>query len=277
MSENEIPVETEEMVPSFDGTKLYVKKDILERRTMGTIVIVHGLCEHQGRYDYLTQCLLNHFYNVYRFDHRGHGRSEGERIFYSNKDELVDDVNVIVDKAKAEQPDSKIYLIGHSMGGYGVALYGSKYPGKVDGIVSSGALVANINGMGSDIPAGTPADAKFPNALGNVISHDQSIVDAYAADPLVEKEICAGLFYALADGTAWLKDNLVNFTDPVLIMHGGDDKIVNPQEAQFFYDHISSKDKEIKVFDGLYHEIFNEPERDDVIGYAIAWLYDHFM
>lgn len=261
----------EAMVPSFDGVKLYFKGEVPDG-AKAIVVVVHGLCEHQGRYDYLASKLHAAGYGTYRFDHRGHGLSEGKRIFYDNKDEIVDDVNVIVDKAHDENPGKPIFLLGHSMGGYAVALYGTKYPGKVDGIVSSGALTFNNGELGSDIPEGTPVDAKLPNALGSIISHDQEIVQAYADDPLVEKEICAGLFYTIADGVAWLKDNLSNFTDPVLMLHGAADGIVAEKDSRDFFGAVSSDDKELIIYAKLFHEIMNEPEKDRVISDIIYWL-----
>ena len=108
----------EYMFESFDGTELYGKTDsVADPR--GVVVIVHGLCEHQGRYDYLTMRLNAQGYSVYRFDHRGHGRSKGTKVFYSAFDEIAKDIDVVVDRAIAENPESPLFIVGHSMGGYG--------------------------------------------------------------------------------------------------------------------------------------------------------------
>ena len=106
----------EYMFESFDGTELYGKTDsVADPR--GVVVIVHGLCEHQGRYDYLTMRLNAQGYSVYRFDHRGHGRSKGTKVFYSAFDEIAKDIDVVVDRAIAENPESPLFIVGHSMGG----------------------------------------------------------------------------------------------------------------------------------------------------------------
>ena len=99
----------ESMITSFDGTKLYLKKETAADNK-AVIVIVHGLCEHQGRYDYFAEKLHEVGIGTYRFDHRGHGRSEGEETFYSDFNELLDDTNVVVDMAIEENPDIPVFF-----------------------------------------------------------------------------------------------------------------------------------------------------------------------
>ena len=99
----------ESMITSFDGMKLYLKKETAADNK-AVIVIVHGLCEHQGRYDYFAEKLHEAGIGTYRFDHRGHGRSEGEETFYSDFNELLDDTNVVVDMAIEENPDIPVFL-----------------------------------------------------------------------------------------------------------------------------------------------------------------------
>ena len=121
----------ERMVKSFDGVGLYSKTEI-PAGAKAIAVIVHGLAEHQGRYDYVAEQLNAAGIGTYRWDHRGHGRSEGERTYYSDFNELLDDTNVIVDLAIAENPNLPVFLIGHSMGGFTVSLYGAKYKDKAE-------------------------------------------------------------------------------------------------------------------------------------------------
>lgn len=123
---------------SKDGTKLYTKVNEV-KESKANIIIAHGLAEHLDRYDELVAFLNEHHYNVVRFDQRGHGRSEGKRVFYSHVDEIIDDLDRIINYTK-ENYSGRVFLIGHSMGGYAVTLFGTKYPNKVDGIITSGAL-----------------------------------------------------------------------------------------------------------------------------------------
>lgn len=258
-------------VPSFDNTKLFAKKDI-PSEPKGIVLIVHGLCEHQGRYDYLTKKLYESGYGVFRFDHRGHGRSEGKKVFYSNFNELIDDVNFFVDMAKKEYPSIPLFVLGHSMGGFAVSMFGIKYPGKANGFVMSGALTRNNIGLASDLPRDLPVDTYFPNELGGGVCSDPNVVEAYANDPYVEKQISAGLFYEVFKGVEWVKENSEKFADPVLLLHGCNDGLVSEKDSRDFFGDISSKDKSLKIYPLLFHEIYNEPVRDEVIIDTTNWL-----
>lgn len=257
-------------IKSYDGTELFMVKNPVEN-PKAVVVFVHGLGEHLGRYNYLTEKFNNDGFSIYRFDHRGHGHSAGARAFYEDYNEIIDDVNHIVELAKGENPKLPIYVLGHSMGGYAVACYGVKYPDRVNGIIMSGGLTRDKSGLIS-IPTDLNPIMYLPNGLSDVVSRDSNIVKAYADDPLVLKEISVGLFYTVAKGLAWLNKNTPSFNYPVLILHGGDDRIVSYEDSTEFYDLITSKDKELKIYDALFHEIFNEPEKDEVIYDVLNWI-----
>ncbi len=141
-----------EMFASFDKTQLYLNREIVEE-AKGVAVIVHGLCEHHGRYDYFAGLFHQAGISTYRFDHRGHGRSEGERTFFTDFNELLDDTHEVVKMAVSENPDIPVFLIGHSMGGFTVSLYGVKYPDeRLKGIVTSGALTYDLGGLITAVP-----------------------------------------------------------------------------------------------------------------------------
>jgi lysophospholipase len=263
-------------ISSADGTRLFYKAEQAQE-ARAVVVVVHGLCEHQGRYDYLAERLHSCGYSVARFDHRGHGQSEGTRVFYNDTSEILGDVDAAVETARTENPGVPLFVIGHSMGGFAAALYGSTYPGKAAGYVLSGALTRNTGNIAEDLPRVLPRDTYFPNTLGAGVCSDPKVVEAYGNDPLVEKMISAGLFYTLFSGIDWLKENPRSFTDPVLLLHGCDDGLVNNQDSRDFFGEIASEDKTLKIYSRLYHEIFNEVTRDEVIDDAIAWLDRHVI
>lgn len=259
------------MLESFDKTKLYLKIDKpLHAKAM--VLIVHGLCEHLGRYDYLTGKLLRKGFGVYRFDHRGHGQSEGTRVYYDDFTQIFEDVNAVVDLIQKEEPDLPLFVIGHSMGGYAVTLFGSHFPNKVDGFVLSGALTRNRGSIGEELPRNLDPKSYFPNELGSGVCSDPAVVEAYAKDPLVEKQISFGLFYTIFEGVQWLKENPHRFEDPVLILHGAKDGLVSYEDSLELFKEIDSDDKSLKVYSGLQHEIFNEYTKDEVIGDVLFWL-----
>lgn len=258
-------------INSFDGTKLYLRKDIPEN-CRAIAVIVHGLCEHHGRYDYLVDRFMAEGIGCYRFDHRGHGRSEGERTYYAGWNELADDTNVVVDLVISENPDTPVFLVGHSMGGFTVALYGCKYPDKLRGIVMSGALSHDNRRLIADTPTELDPHTQFPNELGEGVCSVRAVVEAYEADPYNTKTFTAGLCFAINEGLVWLGEHLSEFAYPVLMLHGERDALVSVTDTYETFGQIASTDRQMKIYGGLFHEIFNEYCRDEVIGDALAWI-----
>lgn len=267
----------EKMVPSRDGTKLRFRKDVVEN-PKALIVLAHGLCEHLNRYDYFTEKLNEHGYSVYRYDQRGHGKSEGKKVFFSDFNEIPDDVDVFIDMAREESNGKKVFLFGHSMGGETVALYGTKYPGKTDGIITSGALTRYNNPlMGDHLPIEAPVDTYVPNSLGDGVCSDPKVIEAYVNDPLVEKQISVGLINQIYAGVQWLKENTINFVEPVLILHGANDGLVSEKDSLEFFEEIKSKDKSLRIYANLFHEILNEPCKDEIIADILLWLNKHII
>jgi len=262
----------DKMIASFDGTELFLNVDAAES-PKAVAIIVHGLAEHQGRYDYVAKKLNEAGISTWRFDHRGHGRSEGERAFYNDYDEMLSDVNLVVDMAIADNPLLPAFLIGHSMGGFAVALYGAKYTDKkLAGIVSSGALTHDTPGSIHSIPAGLDVHTAVPNELGDGVCSVREVVEAYVADPLNCKAYTIGLIYALQNGIDWFADAKAAFAYPVLMLHGEKDALVSVEDTYKFFGGVASADKQLKVYGGLFHEIFNETIKDEVIDDVIAWI-----
>ena len=260
-------------VESFDGTMLYCVKDLVSK-PRAVVLIIHGLAEHLGRYDYLTDKLNGFGYSVYRYDQRGHGRSGGERGYFPKYDTLADDANVMVDVAREERPGSPLFVLGHSMGGTTAVGFCIKYANKVKGVVLSGALCADLNHAMNAIPQDLHPMTPLPNQLSKLICSDAQVVKAYEEDPAVLKEITVGLYLQIKRCLEWFGSdrNLQKIGYPVLILHGGADMIVPPQNARYLYDSISSRDKEIEIYEGLYHEILNEKAKDGVIEDIHGWI-----
>lgn len=262
----------DEMMQSFDGTKLYLKAELPEKMK-AVCVFVHGLCEHEGRYDYVAEKFHEAKIGTYRFDHRGHGKSEGEESHYSDYNEMLKDTDEVVNKAMAENPEIPIFLLGHSMGGFCVALYGAKYPEKeINGIITSGALTRDNAKIILGIQKGMDVHTRIPNALAEGVCSVIGIIECYKTDPLVRKSFTAGLCYAIADGLKWYEKNVGTFSFPILMMHGEKDGLVSVQDTYDFFTLVSSEDRQMKIYGGLLHEILNEFCRGEVIADTVAWI-----
>ncbi|MDN6639929.1 MAG: lysophospholipase [Tetragenococcus sp.] len=260
------------MIPSFDGTKLYSIKEMPKHEPKAIVLISHGLAEHASRYDALTNTLLDANYGVYRYDQRGHARSEGARTFFSDFNEMPDDAKVMVDLIKTENPGKPVYLIGHSMGGFTVVAFGTKYPNEAAGIVISGAATRYNLQLFGPLPVEGDPKTYVDNSLSDGVCSDPKVIEAYNNDPLVEKQISIGLMNSLGSGIEWLKENAEAFVDPVLVLHGANDGLVSEKDSRDLYGEIGSADKTLKIYSRLYHEIFNEPVKYEIYQEVIRWL-----
>ena len=260
----------------YDNVEIYAKKDIVEN-PKANVVIVHGICEHLDRYDYLVSKLNKQGYNVYRYDARGHGRSGGKRGDLNKYQDYLDDLDKYIDLVKQEYPNLKIILLGHSMGGLVSTSYASVYKDKIDYLVLSGA--ANITPKQARplkiLPMFAIKNVKYKNNLGDGVCSDKEVVELYNNDPLVLKEATMGLMKnVFIGGCKLVKDNIANICVPTLVMHGKGDGIVDYSTATWTYENLTVEDKELKIYDGLFHEIFNEVKKDVVIEDLLHWLND---
>jgi len=259
-----------------DGLKLYTEKNEVHN-ARATVLIMHGLAEHLGRYHYTVKNFNKSGLSVYRFDLRGHGRSEGRKGYLDHLDNYLSDTELAFKWINADCPTLPLFGLGHSMGSLIAAAYGIKYPGRFSGQIFSAAAAINLPIFQelrlidlNHIPGKT-----MSNSLANLISHDQDFIKDYLQDPLVLNEITYKLLCEVfVRGTDWLIKNLSRYNCPCLILHGGDDQIVIPESAKHLFENITSVDKTLKLYDGLYHDILNESEKDMIIKDICQWIAD---
>lgn len=270
----------ENIIKSSKDVNIFYRKDIPDN-LRGIVVIVHGFAEHSGRYDYFVEKLNQNGFGCYRFDNRGHGKSGGNSLDLEDYNDFANDADLLVQKAKSEFTNLPIFMFGHSMGGFITALYGEKFKDKLNGQILSGAA--------TDEPLQSSAMLKlvinignkiFPklrvkNDLSALISRDNAVIDKYRKDPLIHDKATIRFFKQfIVEGITYLKTNAKEYYYDCLILHGKDDKIISYKSSENFYNNISSKNKKIKIYDNLYHEILNENEKDLVINDITAWLED---
>lgn len=262
------------MLETADHLKLYLQIDPVED-AKAVVVVVHGLCEHCGRYDHVTERLNDAGYSVYRFDHRGHGRSEGKKVYYDSWEQNSNDLYEVVKVAKAENPGKKLFVIGHSMGGYATTCFGTRFPQEADGIILSGALTRYNTQCAGPLPLDLPFDTYVPNALGEGVCSDPEVTKAYNVDPLVSQEMSIGLLNSIYAGVDYLKTHAQDFIAPMLILHGCNDGIVSPNDSMELFQEIGSADKSLRIYAHLFHEIFNEPIKGEILDDVILWPGKH--
>ncbi len=264
-----------------DGLTLATRRWTPRERPKAVVLIVHGIAEHSGRYAHLATHLLLHGYAALAYDHRAHGRSEGEpRTHVESFGELVDDLRVAAGWAREEAEGRPLFVFGHSLGGSVAARYVVEHgtDGLAGLILSSPALkippdlsplLQKVAGLLNRV-APRLRTAKLD--LGH-LSRDPAVARAYRADPLTDSGgIRARMGYEILRATDGLLGRADAFTLPLLLLHGTADRITDPGGTQALYDAAPTADKTLELYEGFYHETFNEPERERVLDDIADWL-----
>jgi alpha-beta hydrolase superfamily lysophospholipase len=243
------------------------------------VVLSHGLGEYARRYDHVAQRFGEAGLVTYALDHRGHGRSGGKRMLVRDISEYTADFDTLVRIATREHHGLKCVVLGHSMGGGIVFAYGVERPDNYDMMVLSAPAVAAqelvsplmivaAKVLGTLVP-GLPVQELDVAA----ISRDPAVVQAYNDDPLVyHGKVPAGVGRALLEVGETMPQRAPALTAPLLVVHGSDDRLIPVDGSRRLVECVGSTDVEFKEYPGLYHEVFNEPERDQVLGDVVSWI-----
>jgi acylglycerol lipase len=247
------------------------------------VILVHGIAEHCGRYSQFADFLASRGMAVYTFDLRGHGKSPGQKGYVEHFAYFMQDLAQLVKLVKSLNPDKKIFLFGHSMGAVISLAYASGYGHGLSGLIVSGiALKIKPNLPVVARAALLPLAAVLPRMPlskldSSSLSKDKIVVEAYDSDPLVFRgKLTTRLAVELVWEMGRVERRLPKIRLSIFIVHSGSDNLSGLQGAKLVYDRISSKDKELKIYPGLFHEILNEPEKPLVMADIFQWLKRHY-
>jgi acylglycerol lipase len=261
------------------NVRIYYQCWLPPGKTHAALIVVHGLAEHGGRYLNLVDHFVPSGYAVYAIDHPGHGKSDGPRVFVKQFQDYTDTLRTFVNFVVDWQPDKPVFLVGHSMGGLIGAAYLIEDQHPLTGAVLSGPLAKTYDNASPMLVFTVKTLSSLMPRLPLVgleakhVSRDSAVVRAYVNDPLVHRgKTTARLAAELVKTMRLVADRASKITLPLLIVQGGADKLVDPGGATMLYERARSIDKTIKIHDGLYHEVFNEPERDMVLGDVRSWI-----
>ncbi|MFX1548565.1 MAG: alpha/beta hydrolase [Promethearchaeota archaeon] len=267
-----------------NGVKIYYQA-WLPDNPKAVVQIVHGGFEHSGRYLNVVNELIPLNYTVYADDHRGHGKSEGTRNYVDSFDQFIEDEKKVYDIIKEIYPNLPIFMLGHSMGAIIAAYFAQKYEELLAGLILSGTTTSSaafpklLKMMMKILSKITPKLTINPNVDPNVLSRDPEVVKAYQEDPYVHAEKItirlAGEITRYIDG---LVDVYKNFTLPLLVQCGSEDRLMKVKDfKEDLINVFKMEDKEINIYDGLYHEVYNELENDRimVLKDLTDWLEKH--
>lgn len=269
----------------FKGVKdlnLYYQCWLPDKRPEAILLVAHGLAEHSGRYMNLVNRFVPKGYAVYSHDSQGHGKSEGLRCYVDRFSDYLIDLKAFFDMVHAENGDTKIFLVGHSVGGTIATVYAAQHQDELAGLMVSGDTLT----AGSSVSPVLMAAAGILSVLlpkmgatvidASAISQDKAVVDAYVNDPLVYRgKVRARLGAELIKTWKKLPYLMPDIKLPILIMHGTADRLSDPEGSRVLYERVSSTDKTLKLYEGFYHEIMNEPGREQVFEDMETWLSKH--
>ena len=223
--------------------------------------------------------MTEHGIAVYALDHRGHGRSEGERANVTVFREFVHDLSRFTEYVREQHPNPPRFLLGHSMGGVVAAQLVLEHPYQVEGVVLSAPYLQNAVKMSPLLLRMSGLVSRFLPGLptlkldAGLISRDKAVVEAYRADPAVYTGgTKARIGSEMLAAGRYVLERAQNITLPMLVLHGSADGIADPAGSKTLFERVASEDKTLKLYDGFYHEILNEPGKEEVYGDVLEWL-----
>ena len=264
------------------GRSAYWQAWLPPTQARAIVVIVRGLHEHSARYAHVGARLSGSGLAAYAADHRGHGRSDGRRANIERMALIVADLDNFVRFAAERHPGLPVFMVGHSLGGL-IALQYATEPGTpLEGLVLSAPAVEVAAGSALQRRLAGVLSALVPDLQVAALDADQKIsrnpevIRAYREDPLVYLgRIKARTGAEVLVTMEGLPTRLPRLCMPLLILHGTDDRICAPTGSTMVHDRASSPDKTVRRYQNLYHELFNEPERDEVLTDLLCWLDQH--
>ncbi|MEM8966002.1 MAG: lysophospholipase [Bacteroidota bacterium] len=271
---------------STDGFPLFYQQWLPEKKER-IIVFQHGLGEHSGRYQNLIQAFARTSTAFYALDARGHGRTNGKRGHVDRFQLFVSDLHDLIKRVQQENNHQKIFLLGHSMGGAIVLKYAitDDYQDHLHGLIASSPAIKPAmdwikklqKPMATLLARLTPS-LTLDNQLNvNDLSHHELVVMSYQNDPLVHSKASARLGDALFNVHKDILSRASSLHIPVYLMHGTADRLTDPQGTQQFYNSLTTTDKTLKLYEGLYHETMNERPEDRVrvLDDLKSWVLSH--
>lgn len=269
----------------FKGVReqnIYYQCWLPEGESRAALLIVHGLGEHCGRYMNLVHHLVPLNYAVYGLDHLGHGRSEGTRMYVERFEDYTETLLTYLEMVRGWQPDRPIFLLGHSMGGLIAAFFLLDHQEAFKGAILSAPLAKlpdNVSPLTlalARLLSGITPKAGLTAVDPALVSRDPAVVQAYINDPLVYKgKTTTRLGAELIRAIQRVQAEAATITLPILFIQGTADRLVDPAGARMLYEQVGSQDKTLKLYDGLYHEVLNEPERAQALSDLEQWLETH--
>lgn len=259
--------------------ELYWQSWSADGAARATLAIVHGIGEHSGRYMNVVHHLVPRGYAVYGFDHRGHGRSPGQRGHIDDWSEYREDVDAFLRMVRGREGDRPLFVFGHSLGALIVLEYVLRRPDGLRGVIISGAPLEPVGVAKPHLVALArllsrvwPRFSLSTRLDTPAISRDPAVVHDYRTDPLVHRTATARWGTECLAAIAWVKAHPAALRVPVLLLHGGADRLNAPEGTARFFAQVTHPDKTMRIYPDAFHELHNDPSREQVLRDVEGWL-----
>jgi acylglycerol lipase len=259
------------------GLKIFTRSWQPDGKPRGVMVIVHGFNSHSGQYLWAAEQFTKNGLAVYALDLRGRGRSEGERYYVEKMDDFVEDVETLVKQAKSENPGLPVFMLGHSAGGVTACVYALDHQAEIDGLICESfayqlpvpeIVLTFLKGLSYITPHTHVFSLKNKD-----FTRDEKVVEEMNNDILIKGESQpAQTAAAMLHASERLKKEFPNIALPVLILHGTADKATKPSGSQHFYDAAGSNDKTLKLYEGHFHDLLNDLDKEIVMTDIQNWI-----
>jgi alpha-beta hydrolase superfamily lysophospholipase len=264
-----------------EGKELYYQCWSPDGKARAALVIVHGFGEHGGRYGNVVNTLVPTGWAVYCMDNRGHGKSFGKRGHVMAWDEYLDDLSRFVSLVKEKEPNNPLFILGHSMGGLIAADFVEHKPEGLSGVILSGPALSRGAVSPVLLFAGRVMSAIWPGFTmdtkldAQAVSRDKAVVETYKNDPLVHSMASARMGTEMGRAIARVLADAGGMSLPVLIVHGGGDRLIPAATSRDLFSRIGSRDKKRLEFPRFFHETHNDVGWHDSVAEMAAWLEGH--
>jgi alpha-beta hydrolase superfamily lysophospholipase len=263
---------------SKDQVKFYVQEWLPDGEIIASITLIHGIGEHSGRYQSMAEYYCSKGISILSYDQRGHGKTEGKRGHIRSYDVAAEDIDHFLHENLLRHPDAPQFIYGHSLGGAMALYFCLTHKPNINGAVITAPGLAPgtpfpplIMFIAKILAIITPSFTMSNRLERKYLSRDPEVAQKYSSDPLVHDQVSASLGMDLINKGAWMVKSAGSLELPVLLMYGTEDHLANVQMIHEFIDNAKSL-LSVKVWDGFYHEIHNEPEKKQVYDYAINWI-----
>jgi alpha-beta hydrolase superfamily lysophospholipase len=274
---------------TFQGVgklELYYQSWQPQSNVRAILVMVHGLGGHSSKYGNIVQHFIPKQYAIYAFDMRGHGRSPGQRGYINSWAEFREDLRIFLQLVQTQQPKCPVFLLGHSLGSIVVLDYVLRYPQEaaaLQGVITLAPSLGKVGVPKVKLLIGQLMSRIWPRfSLSTGLdlaagARDEKVLAAYAQDALRHTLGTARLATEFLDTVAWVNNHAAEWKLPLLILHGGADRVTLPESSKVFYEQVTCKDKKRIEYPEAYHELQDDLNYQEVLADLENWMEQHLL